>query len=226
MVMLTSCISLEFQTNYLIEWAEIKIGDQILRIIARISARTFVGLPLCRNEEWLHTSIHYTENLFMTAFALRMMPSFLHPFMCWVLPSWYRVHNDLKVAKRLIVPLVKEHVANTEAGNDKGDDTVLKWMVGMAETANEADPAKIAHRQLLLSLASIHTTGMATTHTIYDLAANPEYIPVMLEEVENVLIKDGGWAKQTLNKFKKLDSLMKESQRLNPPSYCMIHPNL
>ncbi|PLB40143.1 cytochrome P450 [Aspergillus candidus] len=201
------------------DWTEVQIGDIMLRIIARISARTFVGLPLCRNEEWLHTSIHYTENLFMTAFALRMMPTFLHPFLVWFLPSWYRVHNDLKTAKKLIVPLVKEHAVNIAASNPEGDDTVLKWMMGMAQDANEANPNKLAHRQLLLSLASIHTTGMATTHTLYDLAANPEYIAEMREEVENVLIEDGGMAKQTLSKFRKLESLMKESQRLNPPSY-------
>jgi cytochrome P450 len=149
-----------------------------------------------------------------------MMPTFLHPFMVWALPSWYRVHNDLKTAKKLIVPLVKEHAVSIAAGSEKGDDTVLKWMMGMAQNANEADPNKLAHRQLLLSLASIHTTGMATTHTIYDLAANPQYIPEMRGEVEDVLISDGGWDKQTLSKFKKIESLMKESQRLNPPSYC------
>ena len=201
------------------EWTEVKIGDIILRIIARISARTFVGLPLCRNEEWLDTSIHYTENLFMTAFALRMSPVFLHPIMVWFLPSYYRVHHNLKVAKKLIVPLVKRYAANTASDGENDDRTVLKWMMGMAQDANEADPAKLAHRQLLLSLASIHTTGMATTHTIYDLAANPQYIPEMLKEVEDVLIEDDGWNKQTLSKFKKLESLMKESQRLNPPSY-------
>ena len=85
---------------------------------------------------------------------------------------------------------------------------------------NEANPNKLAHRQLLLSLASIHTTGMATTHTLYDLAAHPEYIAEMREEIESTLIEDGGMTKQTLSKFRKLESLMKESQRLNPPSYC------
>lgn len=201
-----------------------QIGDIILRIIARMSARTFVGLPLCRNEEWLHASIHYTENLFMTAFALRMTPTFVHPFLIWLLPSWYRVHNNLKTAKKLIVPLVNEHGANIAAGDPKGDDTVLKWMMGMAQNENEANPNKLAHRQLLLSLASIHTTGMATTHTLYDLVAHPEYIAEIREEIESTLIEDGGMTKQTLSKFRKLESLMKESQRLNPPSYCKNPP--
>ena len=32
-------------------WTEVPIGDLLLHIIARISARFIVGLPLCRNEE-------------------------------------------------------------------------------------------------------------------------------------------------------------------------------
>lgn len=55
----------------------------MLRLIAR-SARIFVGHEVCRNEEWLAASIHYTENVFMTATILRMFPSYLHPL---VLPG-------------------------------------------------------------------------------------------------------------------------------------------
>ena len=34
-------------------WTGVPIGDLVLRIIERILARFIVGLPLCRNEEWL-----------------------------------------------------------------------------------------------------------------------------------------------------------------------------
>lgn len=124
------------------------------------------------------------------------------------------MHQNLKTAKKLIVPLVKEHATDIAAGNPKGGDTVLKWMMGMAENKNEANPNKLAHRQLLLSLASIHITGMAITHTLYDLAAHPEYIAEMREQAESILIEDGGMTKQTLSKLRKLESLMKESPPL------------
>lgn len=44
------------------DWAVVKPYHVILRLIACISARVFLGLPLCRSEEWLEISTEFTEN--------------------------------------------------------------------------------------------------------------------------------------------------------------------
>jgi len=44
------------------DWSTIKPYHSVLRLVARISARVFLGLPLCRNEEWLEISTEFTEN--------------------------------------------------------------------------------------------------------------------------------------------------------------------
>ena len=201
------------------EFETVAIYEVLLRIVARISARVFVGPDLCRNDEWLNTSIHYTENVFMTVIALRMLPSFLHPIVVRFLPSWYRVHHNLRVAKKLIIPIVEKRLIDQAAGNPdyvKPNDT-LQWMMDSAGP-DDGKPYKLAHRQLLLSLGSIHTTTMSASHALYDLCAHPEFFKMMKEEVESVLIEDNGWTKTTLTKMKKVDSMLKESQRLNPPS--------
>jgi cytochrome P450 len=156
-----------------------------------------------------------------------MFPSFLHPFIVRFLPSWYRIHHNLRAAKKLISPIVRDYVKAKAAGRpDTDDKTLLLWMVDSASTASERDPEKLAHRQLLLSLGSIHTTTMATAHAFYDLCAHPEYFAPLREEIEEVLTADGGWTKQTLTKMRKLESFMTESQRINPPSLCKRNPTL
>jgi len=89
----------------------------------------------------------------------------------------------------------------------------------MMDEANPRDsqPDKLAHRQLVLSLAAIHTTTMAAAQAINDLCQHPEYVDSLREEITEVL-EDGKWEKTTLNKMRKLDSFIKESQRLSPPS--------
>jgi hypothetical protein len=65
---------------------------------------------------------------------------------------------------------------------------------------------------------------MATTAAIYDLAAHPEYIEPLQEEIEQVVKEDGyedGAGSKKLNKSSvpklwKLDSFLKESQRFTP----------
>jgi len=201
------------------DWKTIHVYELLLRIVARISARVFIGEPYCRNEEWLDTSIKYTENVFTTVMLLRRLPKWTHPFVANLLPSYWRVHANLKTAKKVIIPIVEERRAK-EAENDpdyvKPSD-MLQWMMDAAN-ANDGQPHKLAHRQLLLSLASIHTTTMSAAHALYDLCAHPQYFEPLREEARQVLAEDGGWQKTTLNKMRKLDSFLKESQRLNPPS--------
>ena len=52
------------------------------------------------------------------------------------------------------------------------------------------------------------------SHVLYDLAAFPEYIEPLREEVETITAVDG-WTKAAMGKMRKLDSFLKESQRLN-----------
>ncbi|KAI1367948.1 cytochrome P450 [Xylaria arbuscula] len=199
------------------EWTSVSINDLILRVVARISARIFLGKDSCRNEEWLSTSIHYTENVFTTVMTLRMLPAFLHGPVSRCLPSWWRLRSNLATAKRIINPIIRERRDAQAEGADKPQD-LLQWMMDAAQNDFESNPDSLAHIQLLLSLASIHTTTMAVAHALYDMCAHPEYFEPLRAELLAVTREDQGWGKTTLSKLKKLDSFVKESQRMNPPS--------
>lgn len=192
----------------------------ICHIVSRLSARVFVGDRLCQDEEWLKTSLTYTENAFATIIALRCLPNWAKGPTSWLMPSAYRVSTALRATKRIIGGEVKRRRVEQAKPDWNEADKPFDFIQFMMENANEYDgqPHKLAHRQLILSLASIHTTSMACTQTLFDLIARPEYLVPLREEVEQVLREDGGWKKTSLTKMRKLDSFMRESQRLNPPS--------
>ena len=52
-------------------------------------------------------------------------------------------------------------------------------------------------------------------HAFYYLATFPEYMQPLREEVEEV-VKSEGWTKAALDQMHRLDSFIKESQRLKP----------
>lgn len=93
-------------------------------------------------------------------------------------------------------------------------------MVDHAQTNQDRLPAELAHKTLFLCLASIASSSMGVTHALYDLCAMPEYIPILREEVQNMLMEHGGWTLAALNAMWKLGSFLKESQRLNHPGLC------
>ena len=43
-------------------WVAFKPYHVLLLLVARMSARVFVGLPFCRNPKWLEISTRFTEN--------------------------------------------------------------------------------------------------------------------------------------------------------------------
>ena len=52
------------------------------------------------------------------------------------------------------------------------------------------------------------------THALYHLAAVPEWIKALREEIEPIVSAEG-WSKASMGKMWKLDSLFRESQRRN-----------
>lgn len=77
---------------------------------------------------------------------------------------------------------------------------------------------------------------MAACQIIYDLLVHPEYLTPLREEIDQVLKEDGhettrdgtqNFKKSSIPKLRKLDSFMKESQRLSPAGIrkCPFDPN-
>ncbi|CAL5867176.1 uncharacterized protein PFLUO_LOCUS1388 [Penicillium psychrofluorescens] len=206
------------------QWTTIKPYHVILHMVARLSARVFVGLPIARNEEWLEISTQFTENVFVTLLAMRVFPTWMHPFIAPFIPPRWKLHNYIKRAQKLLVPEIKRRQAAYYSGQgEKESRSLLQWMIESADTAEEQDPNFLAHLETIISLASIHTSQMNAVHVMYDLAAHPEYLEPLRQEIRTVAAEPGGWNKSSYGKLRKLDSFLRESQRFNPPSILAYH---
>ncbi|KAK2605969.1 hypothetical protein QQS21_003595 [Conoideocrella luteorostrata] len=202
------------------KWAEAKVYEIVLNCVSRVSARAFVGLKAGRDERWLAISREFTEHFFTTAMILRGLPWLLHPVIVLLLPSYWRLHSNIKTAKQVISPIVRERRAAEAAGApgyEKSQD-LLQLMMD-APVAFDGSPEMLAHRQIFLSLAAIHTTSVVATNALLDLCAHQEYIPRLRTEIQNALAEDGGgWQKSIMAKLHLLDRCMKESLRRSPPT--------
>lgn len=208
------------------EWYTIDVEELILNLIAHISARIFVGLPLCRNRDWIRINKACTINVFEVALVMRAVPKVLKPLFPLVarmIPGWWRLQENIRTAKKLAMPLVYDHLAAKSDGIKEPPLNLLTWMVDAAQNPAEADPAKIAHRQILLGIGSIYTTRLALVNICYDYCTYPEYVEELRAEVEQCLLESGSWDRITLDKMEKLESFMSESQRMNPPNLSMIY---
>jgi len=51
----------------------------------------------------------------------------------------------------------------------------------------------MAHLEVFISLDSIHTSQINAVYVLYDLAARPEYIEYLQNEIKQVFKEDGPW---------------------------------
>ncbi|KAK7460911.1 hypothetical protein VKT23_008839 [Stygiomarasmius scandens] len=196
------------------EWQTVHVLPTVMKIVARTTNRLFVGLPLCREPEWRDMNINFTIKVFMSAQFINLFPAFLRPVVGRIATP---LNSTAKTAKKYLDPLVKERLAKEEEYDskdwpDKPND-LLSWLLELAgpEQKNTYD---LTLRILTVNVAAIHTTSMAFTTALYYLAARPDIIKELREEIEEC-IEELGWTKAAMGKMRKLDSFLKETQRIS-----------
>jgi len=202
------------------EWKPINVNNAMLQIIAIVSGSVFVGPELGRSPVYLDASIQYTVDLFSTAGELRAWPQFLRPLAAkFFVPGVKKVLGYRESARDFLKPVIEERKRIRAAGEDEPND-VLQWMIAKSDKLGIKDVGDLADAQLMLSLGAIHTTTMGATNLFYDLAAHdPSIISALQAEIKTVLAEhDNKVTAQALQQMKLLDSVLRESQRLNTNS--------
>ncbi|KAI0390732.1 cytochrome P450 [Xylariaceae sp. FL0594] len=204
------------------EWTPIDLHEGLLRVVAQASARIFVGYPLCRSEEWLECSTKFALDVMTGGEKLKQWHPWLRPVAQYFIKEMRQIHSDHQRALRILSPeLHKRSKEQQDGEGPRPRNDMIEWMRQRAEKLRDGsfDDKEMANLQMLTATAAIHTTRLAIIHALYDLAAKPEYIGPLREEILEVT-RDGNGTlqKQHLTRMRKLDSFMKESQRHNPPS--------
>lgn len=187
-----------------------------------------MGKLAARDPEWLQTSLHYAHDLWGAAFALRMLPVWMHPIAAQLLPARRRLSKQLASARRLVRSLTTEHFEALKNDEDP-ENTILGWMLDHATKA-EQNIDIMAGLQCILGMLGIHSVANTLNNLIFDLCVHPEWVPVLREEMESVIAEHGklGESKMPytlwLSKLAKMDSFIMETQRHNPQILRKLNP--
>ncbi|TQS35162.1 hypothetical protein Golomagni_04424 [Golovinomyces magnicellulatus] len=214
------------------DWTTIQLYQTLAKIVAMVSGRLFVGRPLCRNEEWINASINYTFQVTNVKDALSKWPRWKANILGSYCKEVRSIEKFKKQYAKLVQPIVDSHLAkegNEKIYDDEGNEqgNILACILARMSPEEHKIPGFLVNQLLSLSFASIHTTTITVTNLIYDLASHREYIPLLLDEIKEVMAEDGYETtddgtlrlhKTSLPKLSKLDSFLKESQRVNPLS--------
>ncbi|VDB84335.1 unnamed protein product [Peniophora sp. CBMAI 1063] len=193
-------------------WKEIPAVTKIQRIVSRVSNRLFVNLPLCRDRDWMQLNIDYTIDVAQGASALKVTPAPFKPLISWLLT---KLRAQRRLANKLVGSVIRERLHDFNEGSEKWEDRpndLISWLIeGCPPELRTV--SSLTDRLLTVNFAAIHTSSITFSNAVYRLADNPEWAEPMREEVERVVATDG-WSKLSLSKMHRVDSFIRETQRV------------
>jgi cytochrome P450 len=211
-------------------WKDFDVFNTFRMIVAQAASRFTVGLPLCRNEEYLELSLAMGNNLVLLAGVIGALPRSLRP----ILGPLAAISMDLKTRrfKKLIAAEYKERldfVLNNDANGPNERQDHFQMMLRFAQRQRQAelhDFDCIARRLAVTNFGSMHQTAFQVTNMVLNiLGSNAEYntVSILRDEAERVLGSssspgaphDNKWTKAKVAKMVRADSAARETMRLN-----------
>ena len=199
----------------------------MMKIIPVFTNRMLVGLPLCRNQDFLDNMLGYTMDVIRGLLLFRLIPQSLHALIGPIHslgPKYHywrsRKHTRPVIVKRL-EDIRKKDAGDPEYKDWKEPNDFVTWTIrtAMAEgRTDEMEPDRIAIRVMPLNFASIHTTAITGHAVLLDvLSADPSVLESLREEAERIYKEDGNqWTKAGLSRMYRMDSAIRQSQRFSP----------
>ncbi|RMJ16297.1 hypothetical protein CDV36_004058 [Fusarium kuroshium] len=205
-------------------YTRVNLWDLWMAIVPRVTNRLLIGKDTCRDEIFLQSMIRFTDDVVRNSFLLHAFPKILHPIVGRLLTIPNYLH--WRSASRRVLPVIQQRLENMRR-KEKGElkdwippEDFITWDIRLALAEGktfELDPVVISKRLLPINFAAIHTTVLTGHSWMLDiLSSSPSenILDTLLEEIQTHK-PTTGWTKQSLTSLLRVDSSIRESQRLS-----------
>ncbi|KAI0173701.1 cytochrome P450 [Hypoxylon sp. FL1284] len=213
-------------------WGDTKGGkvvnawDSMVSIIAHTALRIMVGLPGCREQDYLKQSKLYANAVLVDACFINCLPPAMRPVVGRVLALRTRYHQ--RQLMKILMPIVEDKLRVYEDMDVQGDDPgdVIQWLIRTAKQhgPEQMTAKKIAMRVLALTSMFVFAIGWVFAHSVLDIycsSSRDEFISILEAECRGVSAKHQGIStKEATDALYYVDSAVRESMRLND---VMVH---
>ncbi|KAK2804810.1 hypothetical protein FQN51_001452 [Onygenales sp. PD_10] len=207
----------------------INMWETSLKLLTQVSNRAVIGLPLCRNQEFLDANRVYSDNMFSVGLIIRLIPSFLRPLLAPI------AQRPLLRAREIVanhaLPVIKERMRILDEAENSGKTpnlpsdlltATMKIARNHTDAHLEYTPLNLVHRVMGYNFLQTWTQALTLTNAIFDLISLPqglfeETVADIRAEITAGLEKSSGsWTHELLETLEVTDAFLRESMRWNP----------
>ncbi|KAK8052197.1 hypothetical protein PG993_003582 [Apiospora rasikravindrae] len=209
-------------------WKELNLLDTVRLVVAQAASRFTVGLPLCRDEQYLIDCIKIGDSLVTSGGLTGGTPK---PWRSLVglLVSWF-MKPQIERIKKHVRPTYFERLdilkSNPEDPGHSEPEDFFQMMMRFAQKERPdevGDFDTICRRLIVANFGTMHNTAFQVANLVLNIiSSDGEFntISMLRNEFSAVLGKDGdvdgqGWTKAKVSSLTKADSVARETLRLD-----------
>ncbi|OLN83436.1 Ent-kaurene oxidase 6 [Colletotrichum chlorophyti] len=199
------------------EWTSVNVSYAAGQLTAQIMARAFVGKSLSQDQDWVDGQVSYLAYVWAAARGIQEWPLWVQPFVY----RFVKGYRDLRHEERRLADRLKpdfdaalREINRSEATKNR-ERTMIDDFLTVTEPGKQRDIMFHMTLQYQLIFTAIHPTSETLWQVLYDIALYPEYQEILRKELDEVDRTD---QRSWLSQVPKMDSFMKESQRVNAAS--------
>lgn len=218
-------IAFDKYVGYCLDYKPIVLFDAMMEIFGSVNASSFVGREIGTGE-WPRVVQQLLMSVYFAVRTLSWIPRVLKPIV-WplvFLPA-LKVQRDMR---RILSPVIRRDMEEYERAADRKevlkptDDGKLpftQWLMARYKPS-EATRYQLTTDHLLVNVEATIKSATALYSIVLELATRPELQDELRHEVEEVIMVDGRLPSTHLKELRKLDSMMRETSRVNPFALC------
>ncbi|KAI9814562.1 MAG: hypothetical protein M1827_003117 [Pycnora praestabilis] len=189
-------------------WTRIPVQSVVNRLAGRMNNLIIVGEELSSVPEYFEAVMQYLHDATMTEELLQFVPTIFFPLVSSITMNW---SGAQKKVVDFIHASILERVSNPTKDDQKPTDGI-QWTI---ESSRNNTPRAIVRQVLAFVFGSAHQMPMLISFVLYNLCIHPEYIDPLREEIAR---KGNDEFTSQNEDMPLLDSFIKETARLNPPT--------
>ncbi|PLB45028.1 putative cytochrome P450 oxidoreductase [Aspergillus steynii IBT 23096] len=195
----------------------INVNDLVLGVFLRVYHRIYLGVDAARNEEWLGLCVEFPKVAVFAALAIAKWPGPLQPLANLILPETRRFRQ---FCNRVYAFLRSMHQDRLRAVKNPDFKPPADYIQSFIENAagERANTDLLVEGMGMANLAGVQSTGRVLLQALLDIAAHPQYVEPLRQEVAGLMQESNGDANLTplqLSRLDLMDSFFKESQKFH-----------
>lgn len=215
-------------------WKSFKLWNLWLEIVPHVTNRLLIGPEICRNKQFIDGMVNFTNDVVRNGLLLQLLPKILHPIFGRLFGIFNYVHwrsanaPAQPIIQKRLNAMMKKAANDPEYKDYTPPEDFITWLIRQAlaeEKTFELDPVVISKRLLPIEFAAIHTTVLTGQLWMQDLlTSDPEsgILDILRAEINANKPESGPWTKASISNLVRLDSSIRESQRVSNFAVTMI----